>query len=108
MRRRGGAAVRARLLQRRDAVHAIGDGELGGKAQGLAFILPTLAERFAEGGEVRVAIPQLAVITTEHFDAFMSLNGLHEDAASDFRTTASATASCKATCRASSPATCAR
>lgn len=62
---------------------AIGDGELGGKAQGLAFILPTLAERFAAPGEVRVAIPQLAVITTYHFDAFMSLNGLHEDAASD-------------------------
>ena len=62
---------------------AIGNGELGGKAQGLAFILPTLGERFGEGGEVRVAIPQLAVITTEHFDAFMSLNGLHEAAASD-------------------------
>jgi hypothetical protein len=62
---------------------AIGGGELGGKAQGLAFILPKLAERFARESEVRVAVPQLAVITTEHFDAFMSLNGLHEDAASD-------------------------
>jgi hypothetical protein len=62
---------------------AIGDGELGGKAQGLAFIMPTLTESFAGTGEVAVAIPQLAVITTEHFDAFMNLNGLHEDAASD-------------------------
>jgi hypothetical protein len=62
---------------------AIGGGELGGKAQGLAFILPALAERFANEGPVRVAIPQLAVITTEHFDAFMSLNELQEDAASD-------------------------
>jgi hypothetical protein len=62
---------------------AIGGGELGGKAQGLAFILPTLAEGFAEGGEGRVSVPQLAVITTEHFDAFMSLNELREDAASD-------------------------
>jgi hypothetical protein len=62
---------------------AIGGGELGGKGQGLAFIVPTLAKGFAEGGEGRVAIPQLAVITTEHFDAFMDLNQLHEDAASD-------------------------
>jgi hypothetical protein len=61
---------------------AIGEGELGGKAQGLAFIRQTIAERLT-GCEVAVAIPQLAVITTEHFDAFMKLNDLAEDAASD-------------------------
>jgi hypothetical protein len=61
----------------------IGGGELGGKAKGLAFILPTLAERFSGETEVRVAVPQLAVIRTEYFDAFMKLNDLHEDALSD-------------------------
>jgi Pyruvate phosphate dikinase, AMP/ATP-binding domain len=61
---------------------AIGGGELGGKAQGLAFIERTLRERFP-AGEIAVAIPQLAVITTEHFDAFVDSNGLREVVASD-------------------------
>ncbi len=51
---------------------AIGGGELGGKAHGLAFIQRTLAERFPGGGEIVVAIPQLTVITTEHFEAFVN------------------------------------
>jgi hypothetical protein len=62
---------------------AIGGGELGGKAQGLAFIQRTLAERFPGGGEIVVAIPQLTVIATEHFEAFVKLNDLEEDASSD-------------------------
>lgn len=61
---------------------AIGGGELGGKAQGLAFIERTLRERLP-AGEIAVAIPQLVVITTEGFDAFMDSNGLREVVASD-------------------------
>ncbi len=61
---------------------AIGGGELGGKAQGLAFIERVLRERFV-GSEIPVGIPQLAVITTEHFDAFMESNGLRETASSE-------------------------
>ncbi len=61
---------------------AIGDGELGGKAQGLAFIRDTIAARLG-GCEVPVAIPQMVVITTDLFDAFVKLNDLEEEAASD-------------------------
>jgi hypothetical protein len=61
---------------------AIGGGELGGKARGLAFIDATLRERF-RAGELPVGIPQLVVITTEYFDAFMESNGLYEAAVSD-------------------------
>ncbi len=60
---------------------AIGDGELGGKARGLALITDVLSRSFA-GGEVPVSIPQSVVITTEHFDAFVKANGLAEVATS--------------------------
>jgi hypothetical protein len=56
----------------------IGEGELGGKARGLASIQSTLARRFADRrtGDVRVSIPTMAVITTRFFDAFIDRNGL--------------------------------
>jgi hypothetical protein len=60
---------------------AIGGGELGGKARGLAFIDGTLRERF-RSCELPVGIPQLVVITTDFFDAFMESNQLYEAAAS--------------------------
>ncbi len=62
----------------------IGDGELGGKAAGLARIQATLAAAYPQGCEgISVAIPYLVVLTTEAFDAFMDLNDLHETAAED-------------------------
>ncbi len=61
---------------------AIGGGDLGGKARGLASVRRTVAERLA-GCAVPVAIPQLVVITTEHFDAFVKRNDLGEEAESD-------------------------
>jgi hypothetical protein len=58
----------------------IGDGELGGKASGLAAVAETVAtmlprESFAG---IEVAIPSLAVVTTTHFDVFMTTNELWE------------------------------
>jgi hypothetical protein len=63
----------------------IGDGELGGKATGLAFIKNFLAtalepKRFPG---IEVAIPTSTVVTTQMFDAFMDRNGLHDIAFSD-------------------------
>ncbi len=58
----------------------IGDGALGGKAQGLAFIRSALARSFDAGRfpDFQVNIPRLAVITTDHFDRFMTRNGLYD------------------------------
>ncbi|MGE5236181.1 MAG: PEP/pyruvate-binding domain-containing protein [Acidobacteriota bacterium] len=56
----------------------IGKGELGGKAQGLAFIQRTLADRLGPGqtAGIRVAIPTLTVVTTSLFDTFVGHNQL--------------------------------
>lgn len=63
----------------------IGDGELGGKARGLAFIKEKIVSRFSdfENGSVIVDIPRLTVITTEYFDRFMEQNDLYPIALSD-------------------------
>ncbi|NLH48682.1 MAG: hypothetical protein GX444_08765 [Myxococcales bacterium] len=58
----------------------IGEGEIGGKAHGLAFIKRILAEklpaeRFAP---IVVGIPKLTVITTQYFDLFMEENRLYD------------------------------
>ncbi len=58
----------------------LGTGSIGGKARGIAFVNSVLArERLAErfpGLDIR--IPRSVVISTDHFDAFMEENGLHE------------------------------
>lgn len=61
-----------------------GEGELGGKAHGLAGIAETIASRLR--GDlfpgITVAIPNLTVITSSHFDSFMRSNDLWETATS--------------------------
>lgn len=63
----------------------IGDGEVGGKASGLAFIQQTLTSAFEQSRflSIPVAIPKLSVIRTDVFDAFMKRNKLDEIAYSD-------------------------
>ena len=57
----------------------IGNGSLGGKARGLAFVAnllrksPHLQERYPD---VAIRVPQTLVITTEGFDAFVTHNRL--------------------------------
>jgi len=63
----------------------IGDGDVGGKAAGLLRVRDVLdanLERIVRPG-VRVGIPTMTVITTEHFDAFLKRNRLGATAASD-------------------------
>jgi hypothetical protein len=61
----------------------IGNGSLGGKARGLAFVAnllrrsPHLQERYPD---VTIQVPQTLVVTTEGFDAFVSHNGLDPSA----------------------------
>ena len=65
----------------------IGDGELGGKGMGLAFIkekiISYFSEREKEFAPFRVNIPRLTVITTRYFDIFMEQNNLYDIAFSD-------------------------
>ena len=67
-------ALRARFL-------SVGEGSLGGKARGLAFMNALIHRRdhdplIADG--LRVSLPRTAVIGTDHFDDFVLLNNLRE------------------------------
>ncbi len=58
----------------------IGEGSLGGKARGLAFVdlLIKKYELFDKWTNVQVSIPLTVVITTEVFDEFMETNELYK------------------------------
>ena len=63
----------------------IGDGSLGGKGRGLAFI-DNMVKRYPEFEEfenARVAIPKTVVLCTDVFDEFMETNNLYQIALSD-------------------------
>lgn len=63
----------------------IGDGSLGGKGRGLAFIDNLLKRHpeFDEFENARVAIPKTVVLCTDVFDDFMETNHLYQVALSD-------------------------
>ncbi len=56
----------------------LGDGSLGGKARGLAFLNHVLHKYdfYEKWEDVRVAVPRTLVITTDWFDRFILENGL--------------------------------
>ncbi|HWR15742.1 MAG TPA: PEP/pyruvate-binding domain-containing protein [Terriglobales bacterium] len=57
----------------------IGTGSIGGKASSLVFIKDLLATQMGEFGRlpnIRIDVPTLAVIATDHFDDFISQNKL--------------------------------
>lgn len=56
----------------------IGNGSLGGKARGLAFMNSVLQRHnlYDRWDDVRVMIPRTVVVTTEYFDRFIIDNGL--------------------------------
>jgi CheY-like chemotaxis protein len=59
----------------------IGDGSLGGKARGLAFMSTLLQENHwlhEKYGDISVRIPKTAVISTAGFEDFVKQNDLHE------------------------------
>jgi hypothetical protein len=66
---------------------AIGRGDLGGKAHGLALMRDVLGSRLAKRylPEIEVNIPTLTVIATDMFDLFMKQNGLSDMALSNMR-----------------------
>ena len=56
----------------------MGDGSLGGKARGLAFMNSMLVKYhlYDKYPDVRIMIPRTLVIATDYFDAFIRQNGL--------------------------------
>ncbi len=56
----------------------LGDGSLGGKARGLAFLNNILQQYnlYDQWEGVRVLVPRTLVVTTEYFDRFILENGL--------------------------------
>lgn len=56
----------------------LGNGSLGGKARGLAFMNHILQKYnlYNEWNDVRVLVPRTLVVTTEYFDRFIIENGL--------------------------------
>jgi len=59
-------------------VSRIGDGSLGGKGRGLAFMNNMLMKHnFYDKYEgVRIMLPRTLIVTTDYFDEFMEANGL--------------------------------
>jgi len=58
----------------------IGEGSLGGKARGLAFIDSFLKKRYKEFKQLKdvvITIPRTVVLTTDIFDEFMEMNDLY-------------------------------
>jgi len=68
------------FLQSDESLTVLGDGELGGKGKGLAFIRRVLRDRFPHDRfpGLQVRIPKLAVLTTDRFAQFMEQNGLYD------------------------------
>ncbi|MDE5637339.1 MAG: phosphoenolpyruvate synthase, partial [Alistipes sp.] len=65
----------------------IGDGSLGGKARGLAFMNSMLVKyrEYDKYEGVRITIPRSAVIATAYFDEFIRMNGLEYVIMQDLR-----------------------
>ncbi len=81
------ASFDRRFFTGREKFTAIGRGELGGKAHGLALMRDILESRLADRfrPEIEINIPTLTVITTDFFDLFMEQNGLYGPAFSNLR-----------------------
>ncbi len=86
-RRMKGRGIIASHLDEYAVMTRLGDGQLGGKARGLAFIDSMINKhkimyRWNEQNAL-VAIPRTVVLTTDIFDEFMEENDLYEFALSD-------------------------
>src|SRR4030067_2599043 len=92
MKRTAKSSLRSRLidfnrnfLDPDTPISCLGTGELGGKAEGLAFISDILhseldQEKFPD---IKVEIPSMAILVTDVFDSFMEQNQLYDLAYSD-------------------------
>lgn len=65
-----------KFLKSSDKFTCIGDGSLGGKASGLAYINDIINEKINQNEfpQIEIGIPRLTVICTDYFDAFIKRN----------------------------------
>ena len=80
------------LLDQEGLPTRIGDGQPGGKAQGLLFFRDMLKAEFdpERFSKIEVGVPDFAVITTEMFERFVEDNRLGWLASSDVEDAATA------------------
>jgi hypothetical protein len=73
------------FFQSSEPITRIGDGELGGKAQGLILTRDLLASQLEPSSYpgIEVYVPKMVVLATDLFDAFIARNGLAEIALSE-------------------------
>jgi hypothetical protein len=80
------AAFDRHFFTRKEKFTYIGQGSIGGKAQGLADIMDVLADLNSQySPAVEIDIPTLTVIATNFFDLFLKNNRLYDTALSDGR-----------------------
>jgi hypothetical protein len=67
------------FIENSGGFHFIGSGEIGGKAGGLAFIKKILTEKIdaSRFSSIEIYIPQMSVLRTDIFDAFLERNKLY-------------------------------
>jgi hypothetical protein len=66
-------------------ISCLGTGDLGGKAEGLAFIRDILYSKLDHGkfSDIKIEIPSMAILCTDIFDSFMKQNRLYDIAFTD-------------------------
>jgi CheY-like chemotaxis protein len=84
-RRMKGRGIIASHIDEYAVLTRLGDGQLGGKARGLAFIDQVINryKMMNKWKDVTVAIPRTVVLTTDIFDEFMEENDLYDFALSN-------------------------
>ncbi|MBN2602157.1 MAG: hypothetical protein JXR87_09205 [Candidatus Marinimicrobia bacterium] len=77
------------LLGSKDSITCIGNGQFGGKANGLVFIQSVILEKFDRDAfpDIQITVPKMVVLCTDIFDEFMAANDLYEIALSDSQDT---------------------
>ncbi len=79
--RRGFVVPYSRSFHEEDLMFSrLGNGSMGGKGRGLAFIDRVLVANLKENAfkKVNVSVPNTVIITTQFFDEFMKINKLHQ------------------------------
>jgi hypothetical protein len=74
-----------RFFDAGEPITSLGNGEFGGKANGLVFINDLLNSKFnsKDFQDIKVSVPTMTVIPTDVFDEFMRKNDLYKIADSD-------------------------
>ncbi len=75
-----------KFIESNEVLYSIGDGSLGGKAKGLAFIKSIIQTKIEKNAfpSINISIPRLIVLRTSIFDEFLKRNNLYDIAYSEY------------------------